>query len=516
ARALDVVADANGNPVCRTALDGTDPACVPYNIWSLNKITPEALAYLQTPGFQKGYTSQQVVGGSVTVDLGAYGVKVPTAKEGLGLVVGAERRVEKLDLSTDAAFTSGDLAGQGGPTIGVGGSYSVRDYYTELRVPLLRDLPFAESLNLNASYRYSDYSTGASSDTWGVGLEYAPISTVKLRGSVQRAVRAPDVIDLFSAQSLGLYNMNEDPCAGVTPTASLTQCARTGVTAAQYGTIIDSTAGQYNGLFGGNPNLSPETADSYSLGVVFQPTKNLDITVDYFSIKLEDGIGIVGQDLTLDQCLQTGNPVFCDKIHRDSRGTLWATPQAFIEGTNANLSKTETSGVDIGVNYRTTMGTMGGLDVSMTGTALNEFLAEPVPGLGTYDCAGLWGNASCGTPMPKWRHKLRTTWTTPWALDLSLTWRYIGKVNEEVTSSNPLLTGTVNPVQSEFSAMNYFDISAKYDITKNLALRLAVNNLFDKDPPVANTGAPYGNGNTFPVVYDALGRKIALSLTAKF
>ncbi|MDP1691441.1 MAG: TonB-dependent receptor [Burkholderiaceae bacterium] len=516
ARALDVIADANGNPVCRSAADGSDPGCVPYNIWSLGKITPEALAYLQMPGFQKGYTSQSVVGGSVSVDLGAYGVKLPTAKEGLGLVVGAERRTEKLDLSTDAAFTSGDLAGQGGPTISVGGSYSVRDLFTELRVPLLQGMPMADSLNLSASYRNSDYSTGAKSNTWGLGLEYAPISMVKLRGSVQRAVRAPNVIDLFSAQSLGLYNMNEDPCAGDTPSATLQECARTGVTAAQYGSIIDSAANQYNALYGGNPNLKPETAKSVSFGVVLQPTKDLDVTVDFFSIKLEDGIGAIGADLTLDQCLQTGSAVFCDKIQRDSRGTLWATPAARIEATNANLSKTETEGIDFGVNYRAKLGGMGGLDVSMTGTALRKFLAEPVPGLGTYDCAGLWGNGSCGTPMPKWRHKVRTTWVSPWGVDLALTWRHIGKVSEEVTSSNPLLSGTVNPVQSEFSAMNYFDVSAKYDITKNLALRLAVNNLFDKDPPVANTGAPFGNGNTFPVVYDALGRKIALSLTAKF
>jgi outer membrane receptor protein involved in Fe transport len=141
---------------------------------------------------------------------------------------------------------------------------------------------------------------------------------------------------------------------------------------------------------------------------------------------------------------------------------------------------------------------------------------EPVPGLGTYDCAGYWGNAKCGTPAPKWRHKLRTTWATPFNLDLSLTWRHIGKVSEEVTSSDPDLAGTVSPIQANWSAVNYFDVSAKYKLTKNLSVRLSVNNLLDQDPPIGVTGAPYGNGNTYPVVYDATGRKIALNLTASF
>lgn len=516
ARALDVVRDSTGKIVCRSVVDGSDPNCVPYDIWRLGGVTPEALTYLQTPGFQKGFTAQNVIGGNVSVDLGQYGIKMPTAQDGLGFVLGLERRTEKLDLSTDSAFTSGDLFGQGGPTIGLAGQYSVRDVFTELRVPLVQSKPFAELLNLSASYRNSDYSTGAKSDTWGVGLEYAPLKAVKVRGSVQRAVRAPNVNELFSAQSLGLFNLDEDPCAGENPAASREQCARTGVTSAQYGSIIDNPAGQYNGLFGGNPRLTPETSDSVTLGLVLSPTRDLDVTVDYFSIKLKDQVGIVPQDTTLTQCLETGNPVFCSKIHRDSRGTLWATPAAFIEGTNANLGRLKTTGVDLGANYRLRLSGMGQLDLSFIGTRLMKFEQEPVPGLGVFDCAGYWGSGTCGTPLPKWRHKLRTTWSTPWNFDLSATWRYIGPVKDEVTSSNPLLSGTVQEVQAKFDAVNYFDISARYVLNKNFAVRLAVNNLFDKDPPLGATGAPYGNGNTFPVVYDALGRKIALNLTATF
>jgi len=516
ARALDVVTNAAGQVVCRSVVDGSDPNCVPYNIWRLGAITPEALAYLQTPGFQKGSTNQNIIGGTVSVDLGAYGMKLPGARDGLSAVVGLERRLEKLDLSTDSAFTSGDLAGQGGPTIGVSGTYSVRDIFGELRIPVLQKSPLAELLTVSASYRNSDYSIGAKTDTWGLGLQYQPVKAVTVRGSVQRAVRAPNIIELYASQALGLYNLDADPCAGAAPAYTREQCARTGVTAAQYGSVIDNPAGQYNALFGGNPSLKPESSDSLTFGVVLQPTRDLDITIDYYDIEVKDIVGVVPPDTVITQCLETGNPVFCGKIHRDSRGTLWATPQAFVEGTNANLARARVSGVDLGANYRMRLGGMGALDVGFIGSLLKRSELEPTPGLGTFDCAGYYGSGSCIKPQPKWRHKLRGTWTTPWKVDLTMTWRYIGAVKDEVTSSNPLLSGTVQAVQEKFSAVNYIDLAARYDLTKNLALRASISNLFDKDPPLAVTGAPYGNGNTYPVAYDALGRKISLGLTATF
>lgn len=523
ARALDVVTDpATGQAVCRSVLDGSDPNCLPYDVWRLNGITPAALAYLATPGFQKGFTSQSLIGGNVQLDLGQYGVKLPTAKEGLGLLVGFERRSEKLDLSVDTAFATGDLAGQGGPTASVGGQYSVKDVFTELKVPLMAGRPFVELLNLNASYRYSDYSTGNTSDTWGLGLEYAPVKAVKLRGSMQRAVRSPNVIDLYTPLTVGLWNLDNDPC-GPTRTATLEQCLRTGLTAAQYGAeILDNPAGQFNTVEGGNAALKPEESDSVTFGLVFSPTRDLDITLDYFNIKVKGGIGTVPQETTLENCLNTGDPVFCSLVKRDSRGTLWATPNGFVSAQNANLGREHTTGLDMGANYRARLGGMGQLDLSFLGTYIQKYDVQPVPGGAQFDCAGYFGNncAQIGNGvtgvLPKWRHKLRTTWSTPWKTDLTLTWRHVDSVKHETKSSNPALAGQIDNVMAKFPQMNYFDIAAKFDVTKNLALRLAINNLFDKDPPLAVTGAPYGNGNTYPVMYDALGRRISLNLTATF
>lgn len=519
-RALDAVTDpATGKAVCRSFLNGTDPSCRPYNIWALGKVDSAALSYLQTPGFQKGFTSQIATTASVTGDLTDYGLKSPMANSGIGVVLGFEHRAEAMDLSTDTAFSTGDLAGQGGPTIGVGGKFSVDDVFGELRVPLAEKQPFAEFLNLSASFRHSEYSTKKSTDTFGLGLEWSPIKMVKLRGSAQQAVRAANIIELFSAQTLGLYDNDSDPCAGATPSASLAQCARTGVAAAQYGKIPDSPAGQYNLFGGGNPDLKPETANTITLGMVLTPIKDLSLVFDYFNIEVKDTIGSVPAPDTLRQCLETGNPVFCSKIQRDSLGSLWATPNAYIQTNNQNIGKVQTSGFDIGADYGVRLDGMGRVDLSFLGTKQLRYVVEDVPGLETYDCTGYFGN-TCGTPSPKWRHKLRASWTTPWAVTVAATWRHMDSVKVDMSSSQPRLKATtsqqLNSQVPSLAARNYLDIAASYDVTKNVTLRLTVNNLLDTDPPIRTQGAGFANGNTYPVVYDAAGRRVNFNVSAKF
>ena len=512
ALALDATRDAAGNIVCRSGA----PGCVPYNIWSLGGITPAAVAYLATPGFQKGFTDQTVQGATVSADMGNYGWRMPSAKNGVGFAFGIERRTEELELSTDAAFTTGDLAGQGGPTLGLRGGYTVKEVFGEIRVPIIEGRQMAELLSVNGSVRHTDINTGQKSDSYGVGIEWAPVKDFRTRGSYQRAVRAANVVELFTAQGLGLFDLNADPC-GPSRTATAAQCARTGVTAAQYGSaILDSPAGQYNALFGGNQALKPENSDSYTLGLVFTPFSNFSATLDYFSIKVDKVIGTSPAGTTLNQCLLTGSASFCGLITRDRLGTLWALPSAQIISTNQNLGRYETEGLDIGINYGHKLQNYGGLKYDFIGTYVKKFIIEPIPGLGSFDCVGLHG-ATCGAPQPEWRHKFRTTWETPWSVDLSFTWRHIGKVDQEGTSSNPLLTTAVRPADANFSERNYFDLAASWAITKKITLRAGINNLLDKDPPLSGlVGAGFGNGNTYPQVYDALGRRVFFNATASF
>ena len=510
-KAMDVT-NVGGVATCASGEAG----CVPYNPWKAGGVTADQLAYLQTPGFRKGSTELQNQGLSLSTDLGDYGLKVPGAKNGVGLSLGLEHRSEALSLTTDSATANGELSGSGGPTKGLSGDYSVKEFFGEVRVPIIEG-GAVELLSVNGSYRHSDYNTNTKTNTYGVGIEFAPVKMIKLRASFQRAARAPNLVELFQAQGNNLYDNDADPCAGTTPTATAAQCARTGVTAAQYGTVQDSPAGQYNYLAGGNPLLKPETAKSVTFGVVFVPMKDLSLKLDYFDIKVKDTISIIDPTTTLAKCLETGATTFCNLITRDRLGTLWLLPQASIVGTNLNLGSTRTSGVDLGIDYSMRLAEYGSVNVAMLGTLLNKFETEEIAGQGTYDCVGLYGPNKCGAPKSKWRHKLRTSWATPWNMDVAVTWRHLGSVELQATSSNPLLSGTVNAVDRELAARNYIDLAGSYRVTKGLTVSGGVNNVFDKDPPITSqlaTGA--GNGNTYPSIYDALGRKVFLNATYKF
>lgn len=512
ALALDAVRDASGAIVCRSG-----PPCVPYNIWSLGGVVPGALAYVSTPGFQKGSTEQKVQGINLNGDLTDYGFKMPSAKNGVGVAFGLERRVERLQLDTDSAFSTGDLAGQGGPTIGLGGSYTVNEIYAEVRAPLIEGKPMAELLSVNGSWRNSDYSLGPRTDSYGFGIEWAPVKEVRGRASVQQAVRSANILELFSSQAIELFDLAQDPC-GPSRTATLAQCQRTGVTAANYGSaVLDSPAGQYNTLGGGNPKLAPEESDSYTIGAVFQIGRNFTASIDYFSVEVDKVIGTAPPGTILNQCLQTGAAQFCNAITRDRVGTLWATPQGFITATNQNLGRLTTKGFDINLDYFHKLATLGALKFNMTGTLLKENISEPIKGLGEFDCTGLHG-ATCGVPTPEWRHKFRTTWETPWNVDVSLTWRHIGAVDQEGTNSSPQLRNTaLAPADRTLEKRDYFDISGNWKITKKITVTGGINNLFDKDPPLSGlVGAGFGNGNTYPQVYDALGRRVFVNLTARF
>jgi iron complex outermembrane receptor protein len=485
---------------------------VPYNIFALGGVNPAALSYLQTPGVQIGETSQSIWGATISTDLGNYGWKMPGAKNGVGFALGIERRKEKLTNDTDTAFSTGDLAGQGGPTIGLNGQYEVKEIFTELRMPILEGVPGADLLSVNASFRYSDYDTGKQTDSYGLGIEYAPVRTVKLRGSYQQAVRAANIIELFQARGVNLFDMDFDPCAGATPVRSLADCARTGVTAAQYGNILESAAGQYNYLQGGNPNLEPETAKSYTLGVVWTPTRDFSATVDYYQIEVKDIISNLPPVSILNSCLDSGQ--FCNLVTRDPNlGTLWLTGSQ-IEATLINLSQVTTSGLDIALNYNMPLGGgYGGLGFNFVGTYLQEYKSIDSPGTAEYDCAGLYGNV-CLLPLPEWRHKFRVSWSTPWSFDLAATWRYIGEAKFD--NSDPNNIGSPPPIDAKLKAQNYIDLAGSWAVTKQFTLRGGVNNIFDEDPPLSSQVGTTGNGNTYPQTYDSFGRKVFVSATYKF
>ena len=522
ARALNVVKDpTTGKPVCASVLDGTDPGCVPYDLYHTGGVTQAALDYLQAPGLQQGFTQQNVLGLHVTSDLGAaYGWTLPWAKNGVGVAVGYEHRTDRLQNQPDSQLSSFNLSGTGGPTKSIFGQVTVDEGFLEAKVPIAERQDYLYNLTFSGSYRYSSYSTGVNTNTYGLGGEWAPVKGYTLRGSYQQAVRAANIIELFQQQGNNLFD-GSDPCAGSAPTATQAECLKTGMPANLYGNSLEG-AGQLNYLQGGNAKLTPEKADSYTFGLVLdQPFQGFTATIDYWNIKVKNNIGIVDPQLKLDQCIQNGT--FCADIHRDSLGTLWLDGGGYVTATNENLGTTSTSGIDLTANYVWPIKDWGSLLFSFVGTYVDTFVNQPLPNGPTYDCVGLYGTV-CNAPLPRWRSNVRMMWNTPWyGIDAGITWRYIDSVKVDATSSNPQLAGTVEPITTQLSARNYIDLVAAWQIDKNWSVRGGVNNVLDKDPPIT-TGVSgglagpsnFGNGNTFPGVYDSLGRLFFLNVTAKF
>lgn len=520
ANALDVVADSTGKAVCRSVVNGSDPNCVPYNLYKQGGVTKAALDYLNATGSNGGFTQQSVFGLNIGTDLTRYGIKLPTAESGAGVSFGYEQRVEKLSFQPDYENQTGDLSGAGGASPAVAGSYNVKEAFGEFKLPLLDNMPLAKHMDLSGSYRRSNYSTGANTNTFGFGLDWQPIDQVRVRGSAQRAVRAPNIFELYTPQAVVLAGPSDDPCGGDKPKATQAQCANTGLPASLYGQVPENSTSQYNGRTGGNPGVKPETANTYTVGIVIDPIKNLTITLDAFKLKIKDAIQAVNAQSVFTQCLQTGNPLYCNLIHRDQLGSLWLTPNGYVEAGTTNIGSQGTSGLDVGASYRTRLPqSYGNLDFTLNGTYVHSYTVENLPGNGSYDCTGLYGG-TCGTPTPKWRHKLRTTWSSPFNFDLSLTWRYIDRLKNDLLDSNPQLTGDLDTQRDAYLASrSYFDLNSVYRFNRNLALSVGVNNLLDKDPPIASSSSvtgSFGNGNTFPQVYDSYGRFIYANLTYRF
>ncbi|MFN7619127.1 MAG: TonB-dependent receptor plug domain-containing protein [bacterium] len=521
-RALDVVS-VGGVPTCRSVVNGTDPSCVPYDIFITGGVTQAALNYVQIPLIQTGETTQQVVTAAVTGDTGW---SLPTSSNTIQVAFGAEYRRDYLGSTTDNAFATGDGAGQGGPTIGVTGDADVSEVFGEIQIPLADGQAWAYSASIDAAYRRSEYEN-LGTDTYKVGADYAPIEDIRFRASYSRAVRAPNVIELFAAQGFGLFDADRDPCDATTGAvaANCVGTARHQVTSTQSTSgALDSPAGQYNLLSGGNPNLNPEEADTYTYGVVWTPSfvPGFNLSVDYFDIQVDGLVSSVGALNTLNLCYGQNDAAACGRITRNAGGQLWVGT-GVVQDLNNNIGGLATSGLDFNANYSFDwedlgVANMGSVQLSFVGTLLNELITDT--GLGTassvYDCAGFYAN-QCGTPNPEYRHRARATWLTPWDMDLSATWRHYGEVELAVLNA---ATGTLNNggarIDRYFDAENYLDLAATWQVMDTVTVRAGVNNVLDNDPQLSYSVGTTGNGNTYPQVYDSLGRYFFFGVTANF
>ena len=528
ARALDVIEDPDtGEWVCRS---GGGDGCVPWNIFNnptgeiyddyRDGVTQEALDYISTVAVQYGVTSIQVFNLTFTSDWENYGVALPSASEGVQMAIGAEYREEAFANTPDEVYRTGSAAGFGGATEVIDGALNVKEAFIEMLIPLVQDVKGAQDLSLELGYRYSDYSTSGGVSTYKIQASYAPTQSWRLRGGYNRAIRAANLFELYRPQGFNLSG-STDPCSGENPTAPEAGCANTGVLAGQYGNIAPNPANQYNTLEGGNPFLDPETADTYTAGVVWTPQgiRGLSVTVDYYSIEITEAIGVLGADDVIQTCIQTGDPELCALINRDAQGTLWRTQNGYTQTLFNNVGIIKQTGVDLNVNYLLGLGNAGYLAMDLMGTYINENnFSNP---LVDYDCVGYFG-FQCGQATPDWRHRFRATWESNFRLNISLAWRFLNSVTNDDFSPNPTLANPnnwdlweVNDI-AEIPATSYIDLAASYTFRNGVKLTMGCNNILDEEPPLAPGGYSDDGGVNLYGTYDPLGRYVFGSLQFNF
>lgn len=534
AKSLQVVLDPRAaeptfnTPQCVSFINGSDVNCLPFNIFQTGSLNDALLNYLVTPGFQIGTTQEWVVSGAIDGDLG---VTIPWAESPVTAAVGAEYRQEKLEHRVDLAFSTGDLAGQGGPTPSVAGSFDVVEVFGEIAVPVIENQPGFHLLQFEGGYRLSDYENAGITHTYKYGGSWMPVEDLRMRGTFQRAVRAPNIVELFTPTYIGLWG-GQDPCAATTssgPAFNATQCANLGLTPTQITQFATSPnfscpSAQCSAQYSGNANLRPEESDTKSFGFVFTPTflKGFTTSVDYYDIFVDGIIGVIPQRIILQICAADPLDPVCTRIQREPTTGILFGNAGFIESRNENLGSTATTGVDIETNYKFNLDETSTVVFNLQGTWIDTYEVEPLPGAAIYDCAGLFGT-TCGTPIPDWRHKLRVTWSAPWDVDFSVAWRHVGSVSFDGNESDPSLTnGFFDTADASIPASDYFDFSFDWSVSDNIKMTGGINNFLDRTPTVLDSNIlgisspPFGNANTYPVIYDSLGREVFIGMTTRF
>lgn len=486
---------------------------------------------------------------------GDFGVASPLASNPISIAVGGEYRRYTASQASDTLAAGGDLGGAGGAAPNISGGYDVYEAIGELIIPLVQDKPFFQDLTIEGGIRYSSYSVDAPGNpsydttTWKVAGSWTPVIGFKVRGNYARAVRAPNISELFTPVTTQLTNLGNDPCAVVNdageriranPSGELRNiCLAQGATAANIDSIAQPIAGQANYTGGGNLALEPEVGKSWTVGAVLQPSfiPRLSLSVDYFNIKVTGAITEPTPGDAIAACFgpDEQNPPAgasltdaCTSIRRDPltgglSGDPNTTPGLYL--ATSNLGRLETSGIDVNLNYDYDFGPVRlALFGTLTWTDRMRFQATSTSL--NRECVGFF-SVNCEQPIPEWQWSLRSTFSFE-SVDLSVLWRHIDSTQFEdgpdalFKGALPASAGGLVGRQVNFNrirAYDYFDITARVGVSDNLSVVFSVQNLFDKEPPLVGGEAgstAFNSGNTFPSTYDALGRRYVATARVRF
>lgn len=551
--AIDVVTNpANGQPICRSSLNPNAPAhpgseafpviaggfftfrpgpnsgCVPANLFrGVNSVSPEAAAWITTPTTNRAELEQLVFTGLLNGDTGAF-FNLPGGAVKFSL--GAEYRKEKSQTDLDplllGLLPEGSPAGPAGTFIGsispnqslifdatrnlnAGGQFDVYEVFGEILLPILSDVPFFEELTVGAAGRYADYSTIGGAFTWNVNGTWAPVRDLRFRGTYARAIRAPNISELFAPESTAFFRP-ADPCsqsainsliANNDPAAQnrLNNCRADGIPVG----YEDPLTARFAGVAGGNPNLKEETATTFTVGAVVQPrwVPGLSLSADYYSIKIEDAIAAVSAQDIVNNCydLPTFPNDFCGLFTRNrNAGSPTFLGFNFLRQSQINFAALDTRGIDAQINYAFSLGE-NNFNLSVNGNwteRLNRFFDPRRPDVANPGLRELGAPEFAGFGSVTWN---RGDFTLNYGV------QYI-----ESTAVASVIQ--IERIDFEFGpagfAPDYWihNLAFSLDATDQVTFYGGINNLTDE--------VPYLSSSAYPV--SGMGRSFFLGATARF
>jgi iron complex outermembrane receptor protein len=501
---------------CSAAVLALLPDCVPMNLFGYQNLTEEQASFIRLNFTDQTVFERYTIAGNVSGPL----FKLPAGD--LSVAFGFEYREDSFGYTPDAAHASGDIFGFN-QEVGVTGGYNVGEIYGEALVPLVADVTGFKYLGLELGIRWSDYSSVGSVLSYKAGIEYEPVDGIRFRGMYQRASRAPNVFELFQAGDQG-FPPYADPCAtrftdAPTDPADYLSGTLLAMCTAQLGFSPNTPDGwaqpnaQVEGFFYGNPNLSEEVSDTYTVGVVWQPdfVPGLNVTLDYYNIKVEDYIGSIngGAQGTIDACYDSGSfasdacndPRIGALVYRDSTGELK------VRVPLGNVSELKTSGVDFSASYGIGMGWTGGgiwgdtLDAKLLLTYLDSYELDGI------EYAGTIGAYNISATLPEWKASLQLGYDVgPVRIN------YIGTYLTDMDNQ-----GNIPEFQDGgypgVDAYWYHDVNARWAVNDMVEVFGGIKNLADEEPPVFENA---NDGNTDPNSYDVIGRYFYAGAKLKF
>jgi iron complex outermembrane receptor protein len=487
--------------------------CVPFNFFgNPTGINQAVKNYVGINSGVQSRASQSVASGFVSGNL----FKLPGGN--VAIVLGAEYRKETAEITPAQSyldFSSSLRFQQGLPE----SSYDTKEVFGEISVPLIRDVPFFNRLEIGAAGRYSHYSTVGNQFSWNLRGEWEIAPPIRLRGVYSTAVRAPNLVELYSP-STAVISQLQDPCDTLAENGTST--APTGTRAASCTSDLGAAAAAFNqtqaqsqtvvAITSGDATLRAETAKTYTFGTVLRPEgalKGLTATADYYHIKIDNVLSTLALQDTINQCYdQTPRPTqFCGLITRDpTSGQIIA-----VANRTFNAATETVAGLDTRVNYHTLLSRISGslpgaLDLTVGWSRLfqHNFIARTGAAVdhrkgqvGDFTNRFDWGVVYKAGPM-----------------SLSYSGRLYGAALADTTilSTSPLNAGNHIP------AYAYHDLQATAEVGSRFTITLGVKNLFDTQPPLITTPARTVNGTvpTVAAIYDTRGRFFYSSAAIKF